>query len=79
MNDAKKTNPIREAVGDILFVLGIFVLVSEGIKGCQRDRERNCYPHSSGYTAEEERIINDYLYEQEQFDREYGTGKQDRM
>ena len=78
MNDEKKTNPIREALGDILFVLGIFVLVFEGIKGCQRDRELHRYP-SGGYSQEEERIINDYLYEQEQFNREYGTGKQDRM
>ena len=78
MSDEKKSNPIREAIGDILFVGGIIVLISEGIKGCQRDRELHRYP-SGGHSQEEERIINDYLYQQEQFNREYGTGKQDRM
>ncbi len=61
-----------------LYGVAIFGLIS-GVSDCvKREREHKKYP-SGGYSQEEERIINDYLYQQEQFDREYGTGKQERM
>ena len=79
MNEEKKPKTLGQILGDLLAVAGVVIILSDAIKGCQRDRERNRYPRTSGYTEEEERIITDYLYEQEQFDREYGTGKQERM
>lgn len=61
-----------------LYGVAIVGLIS-GVSDCvKRERENKKYP-SGGYTQEEERIILDYLERQEQFDREYGTGKQDRM
>lgn len=78
MSTEKKPKSLGEVLGDLLAVAGVIIIISEGIKGCQRDRKLHRYP-SGGYSQEEERIINDYLYQQEQFDREYGTGKQERM
>ena len=61
-----------------LYGVAIFGLIS-GVSDCvKREREHKKDP-SGGYTAEEERIINDYLDEQDRFNYDYGTSKADRM
>ena len=70
-----KDKPSRDWFWHAVIIVWIIVSIHDCVK---RERENNKYPRG-GYTEEEERIINDYLYKQEQFDREYGTGKQERM